>query len=111
MLNIKDIRSNTDFIIKSLEKRNVDNSKKIIDSIIELDKDYRDNLEKKEKLLNQRNLVSKDLGRNKNDKKKFKELSEKANNLKEDISTLDNITIEKKKIFKRYTIIFTQYSS
>ena len=27
MLNIKDIRSNTDFIIKSLEKRNVDNSK------------------------------------------------------------------------------------
>tara|TARA_B100000886_G_scaffold196628_1_gene135533 strand:+ start:2481 stop:3749 length:1269 start_codon:yes stop_codon:yes gene_type:complete len=97
MLNIKDIRSNTDFIIKSLEKRNVDNSKKIIDSIIELDKDYRDNLEKKEKLLNQRNLVSKDLGRNKNDKKKFKELSEKANNLKEDISTLDNITIEKKK--------------
>lgn len=97
MLNIKDIRSNTDFIIKSLEKRNVDNSKKIIDSIIELDKDYRDGLEKKEKLLNQRNLVSKDLGRNKNDKKKFKELSEKANNLKEDISTLDNITIEKKK--------------
>ena len=97
MLNIKDIRSNTDFIIKSLEKRNVDNSKKIIDSIIELDKDYRDNLEKKEKLLNQRNLVSKDLGRNKNDKKKFKELSEKANNLKEDISILDNITIEKKK--------------
>tara|TARA_B100001027_G_scaffold41431_2_gene26521 strand:+ start:458 stop:1726 length:1269 start_codon:yes stop_codon:yes gene_type:complete len=97
MLNIKDIRSNTDFIIKSLEKRNVDNSKKIIDSIIELDKDYRNNLEKKEKLLNQRNLVSKDLGRNKNDKKKFKELSEKANNLKEDISTLDNITIEKKK--------------
>jgi len=97
MLNIKDIRSNTDFIIKSLEKRNVDNSKKIIDSIIELDKDYRDNLEKKEKLLNQRNIVSKDLGRNKNDKKKFKELSEKANNLKEDISTLDNITIEKKK--------------
>lgn len=97
MLNIKDIRSNTDFIIKSLEKRNVDNSKKIIDSIIELDKDYRDSLEKKEKLLNQRNLVSKDLGRNKNDKKKFKELSEKANNLKEDISTLDNITIEKKK--------------
>ena len=98
MLNIKDIRSNTDFIIKSLEKRNVDNSKKIIDSIIELDKDYRDNLEKKEKLLNQRNLVSKDLGRNKNDKKKFKELSEKANNLKEDISTLDNITIEKKNL-------------
>ena len=97
MLNIKDIRSNTDFIIKSLEKRNVDNSKKIIDSIIELDKDYRDSLEKKEKLLNQRNLVSKDLGRNKNDKKKFKELSEKSNNLKEDISTLDNITIEKKK--------------
>lgn len=97
MLNIKDIRSNTDFIIKSLEKRNVDNSKKIIDSIIELDKDYRDSLEKKEKLLNQRNLVSKDLGRNKNDKKKFKELSEKVNNLKEDISTLDNITIEKKK--------------
>ena len=72
MLNIKDIRSNTDFIIKSLEKRNVDNSKKIIDSIIELDKDYRNNLEKKEKLLNQRNLVSKDLGRNKNDKKNLK---------------------------------------
>ena len=71
MLNIKDIRLNPEFFIQNLQKRNIEDSKKIINEVLELDKIYRNFLEQKEKLLNERNIISKDLGKNKNDQKKF----------------------------------------
>ena len=78
MLSIKDIRSNTNYIIDSLKKRNFNKPEIIINDIIKLDKDYRENLEKKEKLLNQRNLISKELSKIKDKKKQFKALSVKV---------------------------------
>ena len=74
MINIKDIRSQKNFIIESLNKRNFKNSEKIIKEVIDLDKDYRVNLEKKEKLLNERNVLSKELSKNISDKKKLQEI-------------------------------------
>ncbi len=89
MLNIKDIRSNSNQIIDSLKKRNFDNPEKIINQILILDEKYREDLEKKEKLLNQRNLISKELAVEKKNKKNFKDLSTKVATLKSEISKLD----------------------
>ena len=60
MLNIKDIRSNPENFIQNLKKRNIDDPEKIINNILELDKTYRNFLEQKEKLLNERNTISKE---------------------------------------------------
>lgn len=95
MINIKDIRSQENFIIESLNKRNFKNSEKIIKEVIDLDKDYRVNLEKKEKLLYERNVLSKELSKNISDKKKLQEISLKVTTLKQEILKLDQ-TIEKK---------------
>ena len=48
MLNIKEIRTNTNYIIESLKKRNFYNPEKIINEVLKLDKNYRKNLEEKE---------------------------------------------------------------
>ena len=95
MLSIKDIRSNTKYFIDSLKKRNFNKPEIIINDIIKLDKNYRENLEKKEKLLNQRNLISKELSKIKDKKKQFKELSVKVTLLKEEISKLDLVITKK----------------
>ena len=85
MLNIKDIRSNPEIFIHNLKKRNIDDPNKIINNILELDKTYRNFLEQKEKLLNERNTISKELGKSKDDQKKFNELSNKVSKIKEEI--------------------------
>jgi len=92
MLNIKDIRANANYFIDSLKKRNFDCPEKIINQILKLDQNYRENLEKKEKLLNERNLISKELANNKDNKKKFSELSLKVTQLKEQIAKLEKLT-------------------
>jgi len=92
MLNIKDIRLRPEFYIESLSKRNVINANKIINNIIEKDKNYRSSLENKEKLLNERNVISKDLGKNKNDKEKFELLSKKVSEIKNNIQKLESDT-------------------
>ena len=97
MLNIKDIRVKKDFIVQSLKKRNIDQADKIIDDVIKLDREYRESLETKEKLLSERNSISKDLGINKNDENKFKELSKKVTSLKDEILKLENIINSKNK--------------
>ena len=56
MLSIKDIRSNTNYIIDSLKKRNFNKPEIIINDIIKLDKDYRENLEKKRKVVKSEKL-------------------------------------------------------
>ena len=102
MLSIKDIRSNTNYIIDSLKKRNFNKPEIIINDIIKLDKDYRENLEKKEKLLNQRNLISKELSKIKDSKSQFKEQSIKVTLLKEEISKLDLVINEKLNLMNDY---------
>ena len=102
MLSIKDIRSNTNYIIDSLKKRNFNKPEIIINDIIKLDKDYRESLEKKEKLLNQRNLISKELSKIKDSKNEFKEQSIKVTLLKEEISKLDLIINEKLNLMNDY---------
>jgi len=92
MLNIKDIRLRPEFYIESLSKRNVINANEIINNIIEKDKNYRSSLENKEKLLNERNVISKDLGKNKNDKEKFELLSKKVSEIKNNIQKLESDT-------------------
>ena len=92
MLNIKDIRLRPEFYIESLSKRNVINANEIINNIIEKDKNYRSSLENKEKLLNERNVISKDLGKNKNDKEKFEVLSKKVSEIKNNIQKLESDT-------------------
>jgi seryl-tRNA synthetase len=92
MLNIKDIRLRPEFYIESLSKRNVINANKIINNIIEKDKNYRSSLENKEKLLNERNVISKDLGKKKNDKEKFELLSKKVSEIKNNIQKLESET-------------------
>ena len=102
MLSIKDIRSNTNYIIDSLKKRNFNKPEIIINDIIKLDKNYRESLEKKEKLLNQRNLISKELSKIKDSKNQFKEQSIKVTLLKEEISKLDLIINEKLNLMNDY---------
>ena len=102
MLSIKDIRSNTNYIIDSLKKRNFNKPEVIINDIIKLDKDYRESLEKKEKLLNQRNLISKELSKIKGNKNQFKEQSIKVTLLKEEISKLDLVINEKLNLMNNY---------
>ena len=102
MLSIKDIRSNTNYIIDSLKKRNFNKPEIIINDIIKLDKDYRESLEKKEKLLNQRNLISKELSKIKDSKNQFKEQSIKVTLLKEEISKLDLVINEKLNLMNTY---------
>ncbi len=97
MINIKDIRSDSNFIIEGLKKRNIDYPEKIVKEILSIDKDYREALERKEKLLSERNIISKDLGKSKDDQKKFKELSLKVTSIKEEISKLEDIIIIKNK--------------
>ena len=92
MLNIKDIRLRPEFYIESLSKRNVINANEIINNIIEKDKNYRSSLENKEKLLNERNVISKDLGKNKNDKEKFEVLSKQVSEIKNNIQKLESDT-------------------
>ena len=92
MLNIKDIRLRPEFYVESLSKRNVINANKIINNIIEKDKNYRSILEDKEKLLNERNVISKDLGKNKDDKEKFELLSKKVSEIKNNIQKLESET-------------------
>jgi len=98
MLNIKEIRTNTNNIIESLKKRNFENPEKILNEILKIDKNYRENLEKKEKLLSERNLISKKLASFKNNKRKFNELSAKVTTLKNEISKLEALTNEKLKL-------------
>jgi seryl-tRNA synthetase len=102
MLSIKDIRSNTNYIIDSLKKRNFNKPEIIINDIIKLDKNYRESLEKKEKLLNQRNLISKELSKIKDSKNQFKEQSIKVTLLKEEISKLDLVINEKLNLMNTY---------
>ena len=90
MLNIKEIRNNPDFFIQNLKKRNLDNSEKLIKEILDLDKEYREFLEKKEKLLSSRNQISKELGQKKNDQTKFNELSKKVSDIKKQVQELDD---------------------
>ena len=98
MLNIKEIRTNTNNIIESLKKRNFENPEKILNEILKIDKNYRENLEKKEKLLSERNLISKELASFKNNKRKFNELSAKVTTLKNEISKLETLTNGKLKL-------------
>tara|TARA_B100000963_G_scaffold360477_1_gene391509 strand:+ start:11647 stop:12915 length:1269 start_codon:yes stop_codon:yes gene_type:complete len=105
MLDIKLIRSETSYIIESLEKRNLKNSEKIINEIVEIDKVYRANLEKKEKLLSERNILSKEMGKNKNDKKNFKNLSTKVASIKQKILKLDKTIFEKSKLLDNLLLL------
>ncbi len=105
MLNIKEIRTNTNYIIESLKKRNFDNPEKIINQILKIDKNYREDLEKKEKLLGERNLISKELANFKNNKKKFNELSTKVSSLKNEITKLENQTNEKLKLLNNQLMV------
>ena len=105
MLNIKEIRTNANYIIESLKKRNFDNPEKIVNEVLKLDKNYRENLEKKEKLLGERNLISKELANLKNNKKKFNELSIKVTSLKNEISKLENQTNENLKLLNNQLMV------
>ncbi len=105
MLNIKEIRTNTDYIIESLRKRNFENPQKIVNEILKLDENYRKNLEKKEKLLGERNLISKELANYKNNEKKFNELSTEVTLLKKKILKLENTTNENLKLLKNQLMV------
>ena len=105
MLSIKEIRINTNYIIESLKKRNFDNPEKIITEILKLDKNYRENLEKKEKLLSKRNSISKELSNYKNNKKKFTKLSKEVTLIKSKILKLDNLLNKKAKLLNNHLLI------
>ena len=105
MLNIKEIRNNTNHIISSLKKRNFDNPEKLINEILKLDKKYRVNLEKKEKLLSKRNLISKELANCKNNKKKFTKLSKEVTLLKDKILKLDKLLNTNVKLLNSHLMI------
>ena len=104
MLNIKEIRNNTNYIIDSLKKRNFENPEKAINEILKLDKKYRENLEKKEKLLSKRNSISKELSNYKNNKKKFTKLSKEVTLIKSKILKLDNLLNKKAKLLNNHLL-------
>ncbi len=105
MLNIKDIRTKANYIIDSLRKRNFDSPEIVINDILKLDQEYRENLEKKEKLLSQRNSISKELAYNKDNKKKFNELSLKVSSIKDEIASLETITNKNMNSLNNYLLI------
>ncbi len=83
MLDIKEIRKNSDFFIKKLRDRNIKDSEKIINNLLKIDSDYRKKLEENQNLLAERNKISKELGINKKDKNKFEKLSKKVTEIKD----------------------------
>ena len=105
MLNIKDIRTKANYIIDSLRKRNFDSPEIVINDILKLDQEYRENLEKKEKLLSQRNSISKELAYNKDNKNKFNELSLKVSSIKDEIASLETITNKNMNSLNNYLLI------
>jgi len=89
MHNIKLIRKNPDFFAKKLSDRNIDVS--LVD-VLQLDKKNRDIIQKKEKLEQEKKIISK-----KNDKSQFSRSKE----ISKEIENLDNLQInEQKKIDK-----------
>ena len=97
MLDIKEIRKSSDFFIKKLKDRNIQDSEKIIKNLLTIDSDYRKKLEENQSLLAERNKISKELGISKKDKNKFDELSKKVTEIKNKCSIIENDVLKLKK--------------
>ena len=84
MLDIKKIRKDPDFFVKKIQQRNI---KSNLTYLINLDKSYRETIQKKEKLEQEKKIISQ-----KNDKSEFA----KSKNISLEISS-SNLEIDIKK--------------
>ena len=102
MIILKHIREKPVICKKKYIERFIENSDTIIDEIILLDSSLRQNLEKQQKLQEERNKISKTLSTYKDKKSKdFLSLSEKVSLMKIDIENFEKkITEQKEKINK-----------
>ena len=85
MHNIKSLRENADFFKKKFEERNI---KINFDDLINLDKKNREIIQKKEKLEQERKIISK--SKNESQYKKSKMISNEIKNLEKELNFLQN---------------------
>ncbi len=89
MLDIKLIRENPDIIRADLEKRGDTEKKALLDELIAMDKEWRQNGVKVDQLKNQRNNLSKDIGALKKEGKDVSGIIRQTGEMLEKIKKLD----------------------
>ena len=100
MINLKNLRENPSLYKKKYKERFIKNPDQLVDEIIFLDSSIRQNLEKQQKLQEERNKISKELSISKDKKnEEFLSLSKKVLNIKNDIESYEkNLSEQKHKI-------------
>lgn len=96
MLNIHTIRQNPDFVIQGLTKKHVENPQEKVQKILEIDKQYRENLTLLEQKRSELNKLSKSIGieMGKGNKEFAEQLKSQTVLCKKDIELLENNNIE-----------------
>ncbi|MEM5872526.1 MAG: serine--tRNA ligase [Candidatus Aenigmatarchaeota archaeon] len=98
MLDIKLIRENPNFVEENLKKRGNEEKIKLLHSLIENDKKYRENLKELEKLKHEKNVISDEIA---NLKKQGKDVSKKikeASELPKKIKKLEEEVLKQKEM-------------
>ncbi len=99
MLDIKFIRENPDLIKENIKKKFQKNKLSLVDDLLKLDKNFRENKVKVDKLRHERNKISEEINKSKKQGKSAKDLIKKASDISNKIKKLEeNIDKDNKKI-------------
>ena len=90
MLDIKFIRENPDIVKKDLKKRKDQEKVKWVDDLLARDEEYRENLQKAEKLRHERNKITHDIREAKKGGKDVSALLEKAKEIPQKIKDIED---------------------
>ena len=96
MLDIKFIRENTDIVKKDLEKRKDEEKLKMVDELLEKDKEYRELLQAEQELRHKRNDLTASINNAKKEGKDIKPIVEEAKELPKKIEEAQKKTQEVK---------------
>ena len=97
MLDIKLIRKNPQKVKEGIKKKGF--NEKIVDEILEIDRERREKIQEVEKLRAKINKISKEIGKEKNEKKK-KELLKESKKISEKLEKLEKELKERKEKFE-----------
>ena len=91
MLDIKFLRENPDLVKENIKKKFQDEKIKLVDKVIELDKDFRDSKTKGDELRAKRNSLSKQIGMHmqKKEKELAEEVKNEVNKINEELNSLE----------------------
>jgi seryl-tRNA synthetase len=102
MLDIKLIRENPEFVKNNLAKRGNPENSKMLDALIGLDREWRQNLTKLNDLRHERKLVTVEIAKLKKAGKEAADRVEKAKEIDAEITALEKQVIEKEEKIRAY---------